>query len=145
VKKIVIVDIDGILTDYPHCFLKWVKQHKKKTYASIPSMKKAISLSEYEVIKEEYRNSGIKRYLPVNQSVLEVLKTCKRNGYIIWIVTTRPKREPVVSDTLIWFENKLIPYDEIFFVTDKKEFIKQVIRTNSIYIIIDDEMDKLVN
>jgi len=140
-SKTVMVDIDGVLTDYPGCFLRWVEQFTGINYVNVQVMKSVLGIPAYEIIKEQYRDSGVKRSLPLNQDAFEILVVCKRMDYIILVVTTRPDREPVRTDTMFWLHDKHIPYDNVFFVTDKKEFVKE----HTIDIIMDDEMDKLVN
>ena len=140
-SKTVMVDIDGVLTDYPGCFLRWVEENTGINYVNVQVMKSVLGIPAYEIIKEQYRDSGVKRSLPLNQDAFEILVVCKRMDYIILVVTTRPDREPVRTDTMFWLHDKHIPYDNVFFVTDKKEFVKE----HTIDIIMDDEMDKLVN
>jgi hypothetical protein len=140
--KLVLVDIDGFLTDYPGCFLKWVSYFKKKEYYSIDEMKDSLSTKEYEDIKEAYRCSGIKRELSLNPFCRELLMICWKMGFIIWIVTTRPEREPIKSDTIYWL-NRNIHYDSVFFVEDKKAFISSI-KGYQLMMIMDDELDKII-
>lgn len=43
----------------------------------------------------------------------------------VWILTRRPSWEPVYSDTKYWLDANNLPYDELFFVSDKRIFVEQ--------------------
>lgn len=139
-RNIVITDIDGCLTDYPAVFLSWLSEFKELSFNSLEELKDSISNDEYEVLKHSYRTSGIKRNLPVFSGAKETLNGLKKKGMIIWIVTTRPGWEPVLSDTKFWLDKNEMCYDELFFVNNKQVFIEQMI-DRGIKIAIDDEYE----
>lgn len=139
-KNIAIVDIDGCLTDYPKVFLSWVSKHRGISFSSLEAMKNSMSRGDYEALKHSYRISGVKRNLPVYPYAKETLEALKRNGMGIWIITSRPKWEPVFSDTKYWLNTNDVPYDELFFVGNKQDFMKQI-PEKRIRIIIEDEHD----
>jgi uncharacterized HAD superfamily protein len=141
--KTVIVDIDGVLTDYPNCFLHWVKHVKNMYFNSVKDMKKHLGIEEYEKIKMEYRSSHIKRTLDVNNGFINILNKLHADGFTIWILTTRPNIEPVSTDTVFWLNNNKIPYDAVFFIKDKKEFL-QSSSHNNIMVLIDDELSNIL-
>jgi hypothetical protein len=144
-NKIAIFDIDGVLADYPKCFLSWVNDNYNLKYDSIDEMKKTIEISRYEEIKLKYRQCGIKRKLPIDKDIVSLIKKCKNVGFTIWIVTTRPDIEPVKSDTLFWLKNNKVPFNEVFFVNDKKSFLKNLKCNKNINLILDDELNKLID
>ena len=137
-KGIVIIDLDGCLTDYPRVFLSWVAENKGFSCDSLEAMKASMSRDDYEEIKHSYRISGVKRSLPVSSGVKEALEDLKRNGIDIWVVTTRPSWEPVFSDTKYWLNTNNLPYHELFFVSNKPEFIEQNL-SKGIRVVIDDD------
>jgi hypothetical protein len=141
-NKIVIVDIDGVLVDYPNCFLEWVTSNTGKQYDSLQCMKDSMTRDEYEAVKEAYRCSGVKRVLKLNSFCRELLETCRLMGLSIWVVTTRPNREPIVGDTMFWLDANT-PYDFVFFVMDKTEFVRSM-KMNNLVMVLDDELGRLL-
>ena len=139
-KNIVITDLDGCLTDYPRVFLSWVAENRGLPFYSLEAMKASMSRDDYEEIKHSYRISGVKRNLPVCPGVKEALEELKRNGIDIWAVTTRPSWEPVFSDTKYWLNANNLPYHELFFVSNKREFIEQHL-DKGIRAVIDDNYE----
>lgn len=137
-KNIVISDIDGCLTDYPNVFLSWVADNTNLSFNNIQDLKNSISNKKYKSLKNLYRTSGVKKDLPIKPGAKETFEEFKRQNRTIWIVTTRPKCEPVMSDTIHWLNKNKITYDEIFFVDDKISFFKTMI-DYGILIVIDDE------
>ncbi|KAF5419511.1 MAG: 5' nucleotidase, deoxy (Pyrimidine), type C protein (NT5C) [Candidatus Methanocomedens sp.] len=137
-KNIVISDIDGCLTDYPNVFLSYVADNMNLSFNNIQDLKNSISNKKYKSLKNLYRTSGVKKDLPIKPGAKETFEEFKRQNRTIWIVTTRPKCEPVVSDTIHWLNKKGIIYDDIFFVDDKVSFFKTIIKYG-ILIVIDDE------
>lgn len=136
-KKIVIIDIDGVLVPYPSPFEKYVYDLLKIKY----SLNEIKSLEQYKLLKYSYRISSIKRKLPLlNKDIPTIINNLK-NLYNVWIVTTRPI-ETSGMDTLSWLETNEIKYDEIFFVNDKINFIDSV--KNNVCAVIDDSDDNLI-
>lgn len=144
-EKIIIVDIDGILTDYPKCFLKWYSHTYYTTlYESIDEMQENMMIEDYNYYKHEYRMSHAKRSLPVNENIVNALKILS-DDYFIWIVTTRPEISPVKEDTIFWLESNDVPFHEISFVTNKSKFIQRLLRTkHTIIMIMDDNLKEML-
>lgn len=141
-NNIVITDIDGCLTDYPKVFLSWVSEYKGISFNSLEALKASMSHDDYEALKYSYRISGVKKSLPVYPNAKETLEMLKRSGMEIWIVTRRPNWEPVVSDTKFWLGKNNLPYDEIFFVANRKDFFKNTL-DSGVRVVIDDEYEVL--
>ena len=139
-RDIVITDLDGCLTDYPRVFLSWISEVKGLSFDSLEALKASMSHDDYEDLKHSYRISGVKRRLPLFPDAKETLEGLKRNGVDIWIVTRRPRWEPVVSDTKYWLNANYLPYDELFFVSNKQAWIRQSPEKERIRVVIDDEL-----
>ncbi len=122
-KDIVVTDIDGCLVDYPKVFLSWVAENKNLAFNNLSDLRASMPTEEYENIKHHYRISGAKRAFSVLSDAKETLQWLKSKGLSIWVVTTRPDWEPVVSDTKHWLKASGIPYDELYFTENKKSFI----------------------
>jgi len=142
-KPVAIIDIDGILTDYPNCFLYWVSDKYGTMYESIEKMQDSMTIEEYNSIKHEYRISGVKATLPVKEDALRLLELLNDLGYYIWIVSSRPFicRE----DTISFLDLNCIPFNRLTLTPTKRLFIKKIMADgNDVRIIIDDNMQKLV-
>ncbi len=140
-RDIVVIDIDGCLTDYPQVFLDWVSENKDLRYPSLPEMKKELTKEEYSKIKYEYRTSGIKKRLPINEKAQETIKELKDNRMKIWIITSRPKLDEVINDTKHWLD-KNFQYDKVVFTDNKQDFLKDI-QDQGVRVVIDDEIDFL--
>jgi len=138
-ERIAIIDIDGVLVDYPNVFLEWVEKNKGILFTDLNEMKNAMSVEKYESIKKEYRDSGIKRVLPIKGNAKEILELLKQQKWKIWVVTSRPDMCPVNVDTKFWLDNNL-PYDKLIFMKNKKKLFD---KENGIKLIIDDNKDFL--
>ena len=136
-RNIVTVDIDGCLTDYPRVFLSWLAECKGLLFGSLESLKASMTRQDYEGLKHAYRISGVKRHLPVFAGAKETLEALKRFGLDIWIVTSRPRWEPVFTDTTYWLKESGLPYDKLAFVCNKRDFIRKRL-PEGISIVIDD-------
>jgi len=143
-RQIVIVDIDGPLTKYPQHFLEWVRNNFGISFKFLDDFKKEVSSKEYEKIKHKYRTSGIKRSLPLINYSKQTLVKLKKSGYDIWIMTSRPKWEPVKSDTIYWLKSNDLPRDRLIFVKNKLLFIKKNEKAN-LKIIIDDDSEIILD
>lgn len=135
--NVAIIDIDGVLNDYPICFYNWVERKDG------PDMVKKIIHDRvaYEILKDEYRSSGIKRMLPVNDSSRKALKVLKNKKIPIILLTDRPylKIKRISYDTMAWLDSNNIPYDYLFWSHDqsKTHIAKKV---KSVSFVVDDKI-----
>ncbi len=132
--KICVVDIDGVLTDYPKCFYDWVKNNY-----DIKIDKETTNPVEYARYKELYRKSGYKRNLPIIESSKEALIKLKNLGYTIVILTNRPykKYTRLYTDTVLWLNKNEIPYDYIYW-SEEEKVLSIIDKCNHIDLFIDD-------
>jgi len=138
--KFVATDIDGCLSEYPKHFLNWVEKYEGNKFIDILDLKNSRSEEEYEILKNTYRNSGIKRTLPLLDQAQKTLTEISRQGYKLCVVTTRPKTEPVYTDTEYWLNNNDIPYDELQFTNNKVSYFLEK-GIDNFEIIIDDDYE----
>lgn len=124
-KEVIVFDIDGVINDYPICFLNWVKRNYNISYKNILDLKDKVDIKTYNEIKEKYRTSGIKRNLPVREETIYVMKELKKRGETIILYTVRPvsKYKRIFPDTLYWLKKNNIPFDAIFCSDYHKEDI----------------------
>jgi hypothetical protein len=115
-KKIIIFDIDGVINDYPQCFVDWVNSTKSTKYESLENMKSVLDQKSYEGIKIEYRLSGAKRFQPINEDTVKTMKMLHEKGEAIVLFTNRPVStyKVLYSDTLFWLNSNNIPFEAIY-------------------------------
>src|SRR3989339_1972429 len=136
-KKIIIIDIDGVLVSYPEHFENYVFDLLKIRY----TLDEIKLLPQYQLLKYSFRVSNIKRTLPIlNDNIPKIIDQL-RKLYNVWIVTHRPI-EMSGMDTIAWLDVNKIGYDEIFFVKNKICFMHAI--KESILAIIDDEDNNLI-
>jgi FMN phosphatase YigB (HAD superfamily) len=135
--NVVIVDIDGVLNNYPDCFYDWVLMtHDRET------MDEALQdRALYEELKDKYRSSGAKRTLWVNQRSCDALKMLKAKKIPIILLTDRPymKIKRISYDTMAWLDSNSIPYDYLFWShgQSKTHIAKKV---KSVAFVVDDKV-----
>jgi hypothetical protein len=115
-KEVVLFDIDGVINNYPKCFLDWISKEKRVVFRSIEEAKSKLDLKTYENLKTEYRLSGAKRTQPLNIQTVKLMIKLKEQGETIILFTNRPvlKYKIIYSDTLYWLKNNRIPFDAIY-------------------------------
>ena len=121
--KIVALDIDGVLAEYPQHWINWVCSKKNNFYcfSDLKQMKDNIPYSEYLQLKEEYRLSGEKINISEIEGAREFANKLTEKGYFIILLTARPvdKYPKVLEDTLQWLKKHQIHYDWFFMGKDK--------------------------
>lgn len=144
---VVVFDIDGVINNYPNCFLDWVKKEDTKyDFSSVNSLKKSLNLKEYEELKTKYRLSGAKREQPINKDTVEYMKSLKDLGEKIVLFTNRPvsKFKQIYTDTLYWLKTNDIPFDAIYWSDyEKKEDIYK--HNLKIKFIVEDNLENTKN
>lgn len=151
-KKVIAVDIDGVLIDYPDCFIKYVHEVfgnklPKNTPDFYPpdfmgSVRDLFGVDEatYQALKDAYRNSGIKKMIPPKNGVPDFLRQIEEKGYDIWLCTSRPKF--CGPDTLQWIKNYNISYSGLIIDKgDKYGSLVEKLGKNKVYAAIDDNPD----
>lgn len=132
-----IIDIDGVLNNYPNCFYDWVREQfdvRLEDYVR--------DRVKYENYKRQYRLSGAKRFLQPNVESVSALHKLKNLGYTIILLTNRPCNEykNIISDTFYWLDENYIPYDYVFWAKDRK-IISIIDKVGKIDFIVDDNAD----
>jgi uncharacterized HAD superfamily protein len=118
-------DIDGILTNYPQCWLDFIELETGIKYPSIDEAKK--KELNYEIIKDTYRKSFFKNNLPINPYGLELLVRIQRIGFLIIMATSRPIDDPDYPElkqlTYNWLIKNDIPFDDLVYKNENVDFI----------------------
>ncbi|RKY33144.1 MAG: hypothetical protein DRP74_00395 [Candidatus Omnitrophota bacterium] len=130
--KIVAVDIDGVLYDYPKEFFKFIQdktgikiEREIKNYDLYVELSKEFSIPVLSRLKDEYRQSGyLKKGLPIDGS-REFLKSLKQMGFGITLMTAREykKYKRIYGDTLEWLRENDMMFDGIVWSEKKEEAV----------------------
>jgi uncharacterized HAD superfamily protein len=126
--KLITIDIDGILNNYPICWINYVNNELGTSYQSKEEIKSSIGIDEYNKIKDKYRNSYYKANIMVNYDSLRFLNRLSSEGdFVIFILTSRPildkKRYPNLEQlTLKWLIKNNIPFDNLHYKFDDHFF-----------------------
>lgn len=155
-RKVVGVDIDGILADYPRSLVDFM--NTKECRDLVDGLSKHIVFSHeavksYDIfadfgidretakqVKHYYRETGYKRYIPVYSDAKRFLTTLRDKGYVIALVTSRPYKEynRIFADTMTWLENNELPYDVVLWAEDKGTKLVEEFGKDNIEFFIDD-------
>jgi uncharacterized HAD superfamily protein/phosphoribosyl-ATP pyrophosphohydrolase len=140
------VDIDGVLADYPRSFIEFINKEMKTNYdyKDIKSYDIAESLSlppeECAKLKNLYRETGQKRFIPVIDGAKQFLEELKYLGYTIVLLTSRPydKYKRMFGDTQYWLVQNKMMYDAILWDEKKGERLIEEFGKDKVKLFIDD-------
>lgn len=110
--KTVTIDIDGLLNNYPKCWLDFIYSECHEKFATIAEAKTKLG-EEYKLVKDKYRTSGYKSTLPVNPQAVTLINNLKSKGYKIIVATSRPfDKYPNLRDiTFNWLKSNNFEFD----------------------------------
>lgn len=144
--KIVGIDIDGVLADYPRSFVEFINA-KLNTYFDYREVKDynishALGLPPEECIrlKHLYRETGQKRFIPVIDGAKQFLDELKAMGLTIVLLTSRPYKEykRIYGDTQYWLNENKLHYDAIMWDENKGERLIKEFGSDKIEFFVDD-------
>ncbi|MEK7087528.1 MAG: hypothetical protein AAB958_02395 [Patescibacteria group bacterium] len=142
-KKIAIVDIDGVLNNYPLDFYRWISINRNISTSEALKITKEANPIEWHRLKHEYRLSGVKKFNIVRTGANDLLNYLHSDGYYVVITTNRPVSiyNNLMFDTLYWLENNDLYFDYIYWAdfNDKILFFKDILC--NIKLFIDDSLD----
>jgi len=144
-NKIAIIDIDGVLSDYPNnVFFKFIKDKKNHIFRNKEEIVNKYGRFEYDRLKNEFRRSGLKLKYKVKENSKESIDLLRAKGYFISIITSRPLLIENIYTTRTWLNENKINYDQLFFVRDKASAFLETSNYDQV-IIIDDEYKGLID
>ena len=126
-SKIAGVDIDGVLAAYPEHFIDFINR-KVGTDLKAKDLKnyniyEALDLPEklLKDLKDEFRQTGEKRHIPVLDGAKEFLHDLKNSDFKIVLLSARPykKYRRIFADTKEWLEKNELVHDAILWDEDK--------------------------
>ena len=120
-SKIVVLDIDGVLSNYPECFVDFANISLNASFKDLFELKKEVDNKKVEELKHDYRSCGIKASIPAKKGAAEFTRKLKDAGYTIILASARPYKtyNRIFSDTLVWLKNNNIAYDSIVWSENK--------------------------
>ena len=141
-NKIVFIDIDGVLAQWPGRYIRFVNQKLNENYVTLPQLAKCVERKKQLELKEEYRLSGLKKELDVVEGSVEFLNRLKELDYDIVLLTARPYKKffRIYSDTLEWLEKNGFKYDNIIFDEKKEKYIIKSFKHENVKFVIDDDV-----
>lgn len=136
-RETITCDIDGILTDYPACWLNYLGDRCGTYYSSTQEARK--SEKNYSIFKDEYRESEYKASLPINKSNRDALIELSKK-YDIIFTTSRPindiKYPHLFDNTYNWLLKNGLKFSELRYKDEDADFLNDL----DIVFHIDDEL-----
>jgi len=147
--KIVGVDIDGVLADYPRSFIEFVNEKTGNHYPwqnireyniSDVLIKWGLNPDDAARLKHLYRDSGQKRFIPVIEGARQFLDELKYMGYTVVLLTSRPinRYKRIFADTQYWLVENKLHYDVILFDEAKGERLVKEFGQDKVEFFVDD-------
>ena len=158
-RKVVGVDIDGILANYPRSLVDFMNSEQCRQM--IPELNSwgefdpelattynifndyGIEREVANKVKHLYRETGYKRQIPVYDDAKQFLDTLRAKGYVISLVTSRPYHEynRIFADTMDWLNDNELQYDVVLWAEDKGTKITEEFGVENIEFFVDDVAD----
>lgn len=120
--KKAIIDIDGVLNEYPKTQLDYFEFMTGVKYNTLIEAKNDLSYTKYKSLKQGYRESAFKHNTKPSKGAKKLLKYLRDNNYLIYIITARELfKYNQLEKTILWLNNNKLVYDYIY-CTQKKDF-----------------------
>lgn len=120
--KKAIVDIDGVLNDYPQTQIDFFNYMLNADFISLNDIKSKVCYNDYKRYKELYRQSAFKHNTKPKHGAKKLLNYLRNNGYLIYIITARELfKYNQLEKTILWLQDNKLVYDYIY-CTQKKDF-----------------------
>ena len=135
-QDICAIDIDGVLSDYPQCWIDFVNTETRCKFFDLNTMKSLLSYSEYKELKHQYRSGDYKLGLPLKPGAASFVHELREAfGYMVVILTSRPFDDypDLRIKTKQWLDDSGIEYDDLLHSRNKHlEIFVQYPSTNFI-------------
>lgn len=120
-EKTCAIDLDDVLNEWERFFVDTFNEKYKTKFTSDKQIRNHLGPLKYAEYKHWWRDSGIKRKIPAKCGASSFVKSLKKKGYRIVIISSRPYREysRIFSDTLWWLKKNHIKFDDIYFEEHK--------------------------
>jgi len=156
-KKIAVIDIDGVIADWPDFFIKWINEYSNimSNYGMLDNVsinEKIIDFNDFLnldlevqlILKDRYRQSGVKAEMDFVPGAKEFLQYLYKKDYITVLITARPyhKYSRIYSDTLKWITSNNLPIDMIFW--DEKKEHRIIKDLKNVSFVVEDDADNAI-
>jgi hypothetical protein len=141
-RKIAIIDIDGVIFEYPENLINFVNAKLNEDFNNIKSLKNKLGKNFY-IIKKEFRNLGFESDGNVKEFAKSFLNKLSEKKYFIILLTARPYKKffRIYADTFKWLEKNEILFDAIIWEDKKADFIVNNFNNLNIKFCIDDDIE----
>jgi hypothetical protein len=145
-RPVVGLDIDGTLGYWHEHFLWFAGEYLGRpmplTYCGTGHLyqEMRVSKSTYRQIKLAYRQSGLKRAMPVVDGSAELVQSVRRAGAEVWVCTTRPylRLDNIDPDTRYWLHRNGITFDGVLFGERKYHDLSTLVGSSRVVGVLDD-------
>lgn len=128
--KIVMLDLDGVLADYPNSFQNFVKDKtgiwiELQGYDLFYEYGEVIGRDKIRELKHEYRETGQKLNIPLCDGAVELCNGLHDKKYRIIFLTSRPIKQysRIFADTLAWLDkNGLKKTGDVVIFDEEKDY-----------------------
>ena len=128
-KKVIGVDIDGVLAEYPRSFVQFINKELGTSYKLEDVVdyniyeSLGISLEKGMQLKDKYRQAGEKRFIPLCEGAKHFLNWAREKDYAVVLLTARPYQQykRIFADTMEWLKANELHYDMVLFNENKEE------------------------
>lgn len=105
-------DIDGVVNDYPKCFLDFIFKTTQTHYSTKDIAKSQCGPQRYQQLKHMYRMSEYKYSLPYQQDALAFYKTLNERNIPLIFSTSRPFENypQMLQKTKLWLDKSGIRF-----------------------------------
>mgnify|MGYP000994289837 CR=1 FL=1 len=142
--KKAIIDIDGVLNNYPQTLIDYCNYSLKTNFKTLHEIKSALSFIDYRKMKENYINSEFKNDANVKENAVILLNLLKQTGYLIYIITSRDLfKNNQLERTINWLKKNRLIYDYIY-CSAKKDFTIFE-KFGHVDLVVEDNVDNLNN
>ena len=125
-------DVDGILNDYPLCWLRYLESKCGHFYNSVKTAK--AHEKDYKQYKDMYRNSSYKANLPVKTVNRDTINAIINKGNEAIMVTSRPifdnKYPSLYDNTYKWLINSRLSFSHLEYKDPYGYFLKKYSNIN---------------
>ena len=139
--NIISLDIDGVLTDYPNCWLRFLGDKVGQNFDTVRDAKMVCGIKTYNEVKAIYRASDYKANLSIKNEAREFIDFFSDKGFEFVVATSRPILDPaypsLMNLTKNWVHKNVQPNCNVYY---KDETLNCVPILPSLKFHVDDEL-----
>ena len=135
-RPVALVDVDGVLADYPASFDQFVYQRSAPYNAGVTDL-------DMLRLKREYRESGAKAFIGARAGAREMMAALLERYFVV-VLSGRPywAHKRLYGDTLKWLNDNGLAHDALFFTHDKQGFALDLVdKGKRVDVAVEDEVE----